>query len=288
VNGARAVAPNSSIAWNAVSDSDGYRLSVGTEVGGTDFIINQDVGLLTEFSFSEILPATTMIYVTIAPYNSVGENLNCASQSFETASTSNTYVPFCTGVFEPIDGQSNVQTSTTISWNEVANADGYFLTLGSSSGENDILDSADVGLNTSYFVEDLPIGALIYVQVKPYNTQGSPEACPESAFITTFEQPETDDTLYGFSPNGDGLNDFWVIDGIENHPENIVTIYNRWGDPVYKTSGYDNFQNVFFGEANLMTKIGGGKLPEGTYFFTININGTHALKRTKGYVVLKR
>jgi len=45
---------------------------------------------------------------------------------------------------------------------------------------------------------------------------------------------------------------------------------------------------VFFGEANRSKNIGGGKLPSGTYFFEIKINGAHNLKKTKGFLVLKR
>ncbi len=286
--GAQAVNPNTSIGWNAVSDADGYRFSVGTTAGGTDIVDNQDVGLLTEFSLGEALPTATQIYVTITPYNAFGENLTCASQSFTTAFSSVDLVPFCTTVNEPIDGQSNVQTTTTLIWNEVTNTEGYLLTLGTASGENDILDDFDVGLNTSYEVEDLPIGSIIYVLIKSYNAQGIQEGCQESKFITTFVEPPTDKTEYGFSPNSDGINDFWVIDGIENYPDNIVTIYNRWGDAIFKTTGYDNFTNVFSGVANQMTGTGAGRLPEGTYFFTINVASEHNLKKTKGYLVLER
>jgi len=246
------------------------------------------VGLLTEFSFPENLPTATQIFVTIMPYNAVGANLDCANQSFTTSFSSTDIVPFCTALFEPIDGQSNIQTTTTLRWNEVTGADGYLLTLGTVSGENDILDSFDVGLNTSYEVEELPIGAIVYVLIKPYNDQGIQEGCQESKFITTFVEPSADDTQYGFSPNGDGINDFWVIDGIENHPENMVTIYNRWGDAVFQTDGYDNFTNVFSGNANQRQSTGAGRLPAGTYFFDIKVDGAHTLEKTKGYVVLKR
>ena len=289
VNGAKAIDPSTAISWNAVSDADGYRLSIGTDSGGVDILNNQDVGLLTEIVPSEPLPVNTQIYITITPYNAIGDNLECGSQSFVTAtSLTNSFVPFCTAVFEPIDGQSNVETTTIISWNEVTNADGYLITLGTDIDQGDILDNFDVGLDTSYLAEELPVGAIIYVSVSPYNEEGSPEGCKQFKFLTSFEEEQTDDTMYGFSPNGDGINDFWVIDGIEFHPDNIVTIYNRWGDAIFQTNGYDNYTNVFDGMANQKTKTGGGRLPAGTYFFNIKINGEHNLKKTKGYLVLKK
>ena len=42
-----------------------------------------------------------------------------------------------------------------------------------------------------------------------------------------------------FTPNMDGVNDFWEIYNIEIYePEIILTIYNRWGQVVYDIEGY--------------------------------------------------
>ena len=41
-----------------------------------------------------------------------------------------------------------------------------------------------------------------------------------------------------FSPAGDGVNDTWVIDGLNQFPNNSVSIYNRWEEKVYKITGY--------------------------------------------------
>ena len=38
----------------------------------------------------------------------------------------------------------------------------------------------------------------------------------------------------GFSPDGDGTNDTWVIRGLDPYPNNKVTIYNRWEIKVYE------------------------------------------------------
>jgi gliding motility-associated-like protein len=40
----------------------------------------------------------------------------------------------------------------------------------------------------------------------------------------------------GFSPNGDGKNDFFTIKGILDFPENELTIYNRWGEKVFEST----------------------------------------------------
>ncbi|KUJ59081.1 hypothetical protein AR687_25005, partial [Flavobacteriaceae bacterium CRH] len=110
----------------------------------------------------------------------------------------------------------------------------------------------------------------------------------QDSITITVEKNQKDDTKYGFSPNNDGVNDFWKIDTIEQYPDNEVYIYNRWGDLVFSIKNYDNAGNVFSGVANRKRSMGADVLPEGTYFFDIKISGTHHLKKTKGFLVVKR
>jgi len=90
----------------------------------------------------------------------------------------------------------------------------------------------------------------------------------------------------GFSPDNDGINDTWIIKGIEEYENNEVVIYNRWGNIVFAIEGYDNQNNVFEGIANRNTKIGGGNLPEGTYFYRIGFGKGHS--DLEGFIVLKK
>lgn len=85
-------------------------------------------------------------------------------------------------------------------------------------------------------------------------------------------------TVYnGFTPDGDGINDTWIIENIENFPNNTVAIFNRWGNKVWNTSNYDNAQNKWDGKNNQ-----GAELTSGTYFYVIEIeNGVK-----KGWVEL--
>ncbi|WP_343613736.1 HYR domain-containing protein [Flavobacterium sp.] len=110
----------------------------------------------------------------------------------------------------------------------------------------------------------------------------------EDSITITVIPVQKDETKYGFSPNNDGINDFWEIDGITDYPENEVLIYSRWGDLVYQTKGYNNATNVFSGIANKSRNLGANQLPEGTYFFEIRVNQPNHLKKLKGYLVLKR
>lgn len=44
------------------------------------------------------------------------------------------------------------------------------------------------------------------------------------------------------TPNGDGMNDLFVINGIEYFPETHLTIFNRWGNVVFDQANYDQYQ----------------------------------------------
>tara|TARA_B100000508_G_scaffold140962_2_gene144606 strand:+ start:2346 stop:6179 length:3834 start_codon:yes stop_codon:yes gene_type:complete len=79
-----------------------------------------------------------------------------------------------------------------------------------------------------------------------------------------------------FTPNGDGVNDFWVVPGIESYLENEVYIYNRWGDLVYQAAPYEN---QWEGQTNKGI-AGGKKLVDGTYFYVLKTNRGEPIKGT--------
>ena len=82
--------------------------------------------------------------------------------------------------------------------------------------------------------------------------------------------------LTGMSPNGDGLNDTWIIDGLEDFPDHVIRLYNRWGTGVLEAK---NYKNDWGGTWN------GALLPDGTYFYLIE-NGEG--KTISGYLQLQR
>lgn len=84
-------------------------------------------------------------------------------------------------------------------------------------------------------------------------------------------------TFYnGISPNGDGKNEKWIVDGLDEFKDNELTIYNRWGDEIFKSKGYSS--------ANAWD---GGNLNQGTYFYVLKVNDVNgAAKVYKGYITL--
>lgn len=87
----------------------------------------------------------------------------------------------------------------------------------------------------------------------------------------------------GFSPNGDGINDLFVIRGILDYPNNTFTIFNRWGNKVFEASPY---QNTWDGRSMFGLRVGGDELPVGTYFYVLDLKNGSAIY--KGTIYLNR
>ncbi|GAB4422588.1 MAG: hypothetical protein OHK0039_38740 [Bacteroidia bacterium] len=83
----------------------------------------------------------------------------------------------------------------------------------------------------------------------------------------------------GFSPNGDGVNEYWVIPCLHLFPDNELHILNRWGQEIYHTT---NYQNDWNGMAN------GQHLPDGTYYYLLKLNGPTDRRLFKGTVSIIR
>ena len=89
-----------------------------------------------------------------------------------------------------------------------------------------------------------------------------------------------------FTPNGDGVNDVFLIEGIEDYPDNVVKIFNRWGNPVFEIRGYDNRTRAWRSDTNTRLVVGDSFVPDGTYFYVIDLGNGE--KPIAGYVVVNR
>ncbi|MBS7231238.1 gliding motility-associated C-terminal domain-containing protein [Flavobacterium psychroterrae] len=130
------------------------------------------------------------------------------------------------------------------------------------------------------------------------------QICPRSILLTMIINNDCKVLACGnvivhnaFSPNGDGINDVFKIDSIDDitcYPENDVEIYNRWGILVFETENYNNITNVFDGVSRGRTTVKQSDgLPTGTYFYIINyksLDGNNVLQNNKkdGYLYLSK
>ncbi len=68
-----------------------------------------------------------------------------------------------------------------------------------------------------------------------------------------------------FTPNGDGKNDFFVIQGLEAFPDSKIVIFNRWGSEIYNSNGYVNDWQA-------------GNHPDGVYFYILELSNGEKIK----------
>ncbi len=80
----------------------------------------------------------------------------------------------------------------------------------------------------------------------------------------------------GFSPNGDGVNDTFFIEGILNYPDSELSVFNRWGNEVFFAKGYLNDWDGSWS---------GKMLPDGTYFYVLEDGEGNSYS---GYVQIHR
>jgi gliding motility-associated-like protein len=106
--------------------------------------------------------------------------------------------------------------------------------------------------------------------------------------IVTAAEPETDTlnnravsviTVEGLNlffpntitPNGDGKNEKFIIGGLEKYPGSSISIFNRWGSEVYRSSDYRNDWT-------------GGNLVSGVYFYVLQVKTSEGNKVFKGWI----
>ncbi len=80
-----------------------------------------------------------------------------------------------------------------------------------------------------------------------------------------------------FSPNGDGINDTWRVEGLDSYPESETNVFNRFGQLVFHSAGYSK---AWDGRWN------GKSLPSGTYYYTIDRKNNFPL--SSGWILIIR
>lgn len=102
-----------------------------------------------------------------------------------------------------------------------------------------------------------------------------PSLCSDTMVYIRVKKPDLNDLFVfnGVSPNGDGNNDTWKIRGIEKYPDNVIMIFNRWGDKVIEFANYNNTTRSWNG-----SNENGDPLPNGTYFYILDVKNVGVLK----------
>ena len=174
--------------------------------------------------------------------------------------------PGCTSLIYPKNGSVNVSISAGLTWEAVPDAEGYLLSIGTTSGGTEILDKKDIGNVTTYDPGDFPFYTTIYVTIRPYNQNSYADNCKEmwfqtefdhsKAFITTWKTTSDNEDIiipieYGYSYNYD-----------VDWGDGTVTAHNTWHTAhTYEKSGtyqvaiIGKFPSIYFNNAFHKNKI---------------------------------
>jgi gliding motility-associated-like protein len=102
--------------------------------------------------------------------------------------------------------------------------------------------------------------------------------CKASDTVTVFVLPGINPPS-GFTPNGDGVNDYWVLGFAVDFPNIVVEVYNRWGQLLFHSDGYNTpWDGTYDGKP----------VPIGTYYYIINLNDPRFPKAMTGPLTILR
>lgn len=98
-----------------------------------------------------------------------------------------------------------------------------------------------------------------------YTLSAGEGGCADSDQVTVTVRPAIR-IPNAFTPNGDGRDDTWQIEFIEQYPDNTVNVFNRWGNKVFSATNYSR-ANEWRGDMN------GQPAPVGTYYYVVVTKG---------------
>ncbi len=225
-----------------------------------EFIVVSDNGIPALTDTLELIFNVTEPYVNHRPV--IVDNLANPTDTLYVATFVNESLEVCLDVLDPDDDIISIVSI------ELADGDAEIV---QGTSEN-LCFEITPGLNF--------LGQII-VRVKVQDN-GSP-VLSDSVTVMLWVEPKFEFSQ-AISPNNDGINDYLVITGINQFPNNQITIFNRWSDIVYQKDGYDNLDDVWLGQSE--TSYGSVVAPDGTYFYILQIDGYP--RPIKGFVVLKR
>ncbi|TSD66276.1 hypothetical protein FFF34_002410 [Inquilinus sp. KBS0705] len=129
--------------------------------------------------------------------------------------------------------------------------------------------------------------SLTKIKVAVVQPAGTVHSVPVQQSLAAASPAKTDTSplslQQSLSPNGDGINDALVIEGIEKFPDNKLTILNANGTKIFETVKYDNLNKVYKGQSN----TNGAKQQAGTYYYQLDYKDGSELKHKTGYIVIK-
>ena len=209
------------------------------------FSVSQSV-----FTCSEIGANNVMLYVT----DSSGNIDSCTA----IVTVLDTIPPT---VVCPSD--QTVETDVTCMY-EILDYTSLATSLMDNCDMNNLIITQDPAAGTMVTAENISNNAgQTMVTIIVQDMSGNIDSCD---FVIDVECSDELEIPNVFTPNGDGTNDVWNLNGIDEYPDAIVQVFNRWGDVVFESSvGYtDPWDGTY----------NGTDVPVATYYYIIKLSSS--------------
>ncbi len=167
------------INWVLTPGVVSYDLTIGTTPKGTDFL-DVSLGNVNMYTPTNDLLYDTKYYVTIYGLSAVGERIGCHSIEFITVPLP----PACPIIDVPVAGATSVALKPSIEWTKVVGATNYRITVGSTFGGSDIVNSNVGDVDSITFTSDLLNNTQYYVTIYTSNAGGESVGCSSISFTT--------------------------------------------------------------------------------------------------------
>jgi hypothetical protein len=184
-NGATGVPATATVQWTPVTNVQAYYLYIGTSPGAKDLVDSLEIQTTSKLV---TLPMGQTVYARM--WAKTGGIWRHTDSSFTTAMPS----ALAPTIIAPANNATNVATALTVLWTSVANAEAYYLYIGSSPGAKDHVNSGEI--QTTSRLVSLPTGQRVYARVwarvggiwrysdSSFTTSGTP-----SSFLSTVTSP---------------------------------------------------------------------------------------------------
>lgn len=159
LNGADHVDTRRPFVWNGATAALGYALAIGTTPGGQDILASGTLGsLVTSYALPQALPVGVTLYArlsTLFGTTWIGRDISFRAEARPATFT------------YPLNNTQNVDTRLPVTWTPVAEAQGYYLKIGTAVGAQDLVSSGTIAASVTSFTlkQALPANVTLYARL---------------------------------------------------------------------------------------------------------------------------